>query len=141
MKCTASGGCNKEAGSSGRCENHPRGRIVPIKRTSMGHDKERSHIGKLFPGALTSVRTVLIDTLAAAVGQEHADAITNALDAYLEVEPADRLPAFLWLPPDPNVELDKIRKERDEAVARAEKAEAAVVPKKQKLRAPKGKSK
>jgi hypothetical protein len=81
------------------------------------------------------VRSNLVTALAAAVDHDHANVIVDALDMYLEVESQDRAPAFhLPAPPNLNVELDKVRKERDEAVARAEKAE-------EKLRAPRQKSK
>jgi hypothetical protein len=73
----------------------------------------------------TSVRDHLVESFALIVGWEHADTIVCALDAYLELEPADRVPAFFQLAPNPRAELDQALKERDEAIARAEKAEAA----------------
>jgi hypothetical protein len=72
---------------------------------------------------ILDVRSNLVGRLADALGDDHANAIVGALDAYLEADPGDRLPAFQLLPPNPNDELDKARKERDEAVARAEEAE------------------
>jgi hypothetical protein len=69
-----------------------------------------------------STREMLIDTLAAATNAKHAIAIVEALEAYL-AEPADRVAGLIVLPPDPSQELRVLRRERDEAVARAEKAE------------------
>lgn len=159
MKCSISH-CGEEVVPYGKqCKEHlPRRSIVPRITVKMGHDQERArkrmfpdgydkpdsnrpvaHNGLpfVFPVVVRDVRTHLLDSLAAAVGWDHAGVIVDALDMYLEVEPGDRLPAlqsYHRLSPKPNVELDKVRKERDEAIARAEKAE-------QKLRAPKKGSK
>jgi hypothetical protein len=114
--------CDKEAGMSGRCPRHSR--IAPRRTVNMGYDKHSiSTASRQFPGGLDSVRTNLVESLAEAVGDDCANAITDALDAYLETDPGDRLPAFQWLPPDHKVELDKAIKQRDEAVARANRAE------------------
>lgn len=128
--------CDREAiAPSDRCEKHVVRNLPPTKylgrAKSIRVSKDRKRV--IYPGPSNSpnnvvhvignVRFNLVYRLAHAVGDDHANAIVDALDAYLEAEPGNRLPAFQWLPPNPRAELDKARQERDEAVARAEKAE------------------
>ena len=120
-KTCSTEGCEREAGASGKCNRHSR--LTPRKVSRFAHDRYRSSIGRTFPGGLDSVRTHLVDTLAEAVGETHADAVADALDAYLATDPADRSAPFQWLPPNQAVERDRAIEQRDEAVARAEKAE------------------
>jgi hypothetical protein len=75
-------------------------------------------------------RNLLIESLAAAVGDDRAIDIMGALYTYLATDPTDRVPALQWCPPDHKVERDRAIKERDEAVARAEKAEQQLTKKK-----------
>lgn len=84
-------------------------------------------------------RNVLLESLAAAVGDAHANSIVDAFDTYLATDPTERTPALQWSPPNPHAELDKTIQERDEAVARAERAEQALA-KKTKKRAARPKS-
>ena len=131
--------CDNEAVRADRCAEHPRPTLPPskylgrAKASRIGKDRKRA----VYPGPSNSPNGVvhvigdrcnLIGRLADAVGNDHANAIVDALDAYLESEPADRLPAFQWLPPNPNAKLDEAIKQRDEAVARAEKAEQKLKP-------------
>lgn len=69
-----------------------------------------------------SPREMLIDTLAAATSVKHANEIVEALDSYL-ADPDDRAVGLVILAPDPGQEMHVLRRERDEALARAEKAE------------------
>ena len=64
-----------------------------------------------------------MEALAEALGETHADAVADALDAYLATDPADRSAPFQWLPPNQAVEKERAIEQRDEAVARAERAE------------------
>ena len=142
MKCSSDGGCDEEAvRSSDRCKKHtlrkpPTGKYLGRNRTvRTGKEKKRAVYPNNGHIHITGDRSTLVDRLADAVGNDHANAIADALDGYLETDSAYRLPAFPYIRPNPpNPELDKVRKERDEAVARAEKAE-------EKLRTPKRKSK
>ena len=92
-----------------------------------------------FPGGLNDPRNVLLESLAAAVGDAHANSIVDAFDTYLATDPTERTPALRWSAPNPHAELDKTIQERDEAVARAERAEQALA-KKTKKRAARPKS-
>jgi hypothetical protein len=122
MKCAD---CPEDTLPYGRfCEKHERN-IVPKRDAKFGNDRAKV-AGRKFPGGLQSVRTLLVESLASVIGDTHADNIVNALDDYLEVDPAERVPAFRFLPPNPQTELDKSLKERDDAIARAEKAERAL---------------
>jgi hypothetical protein len=74
---------------------------------------------------LHTVRGNLVESLAAAIGYDSADAVVDALDAYL-AEPDRGAPfqySLEYLKSNPRAELDKTIQERDKAVARAEKAE------------------
>jgi hypothetical protein len=114
--------CDKEAVRAGRCAEHPPRSIVPQKNVRLGHDRPSHVLGRMFPGGLRSVRTVLVESLAVAVGDICANAITDALDAYLDADPADRLPTFQCLPSNPGIELEKAIKERDEAIKQRDEA-------------------
>lgn len=123
--------CDQEAVADGRCRKH---RLVPPRTARFGYDRDRlTGTARIFPGGLDSVRTRLVESLAAAVGDDRANDIADALDAYLATDPADRLPPFQWTPPNHEAELDEAIKQRDEAIARAEKAE------RQMKKRPKGK--
>jgi hypothetical protein len=116
--------CGKTVAAHGRCRGHQPG----FRKTArFGHDRERVKWRARFPGGLDSPRTRLVDALAAALGDDCASAVADALDAYLETDPADRRPAFQWNPPDYKSELDRAIRQRDEAVARAERAEGELV--------------
>ena len=109
--------CNQEAGMSGKCSRHAR--IVPKRTARFGWDREPLQRPR-FPGGLDSVRTHLVETLAESVGDDHANAVVDALDAYLAVDPADRVAPFQWFPPNHAAEKKEAIEQRDEAVARAE---------------------
>ena len=105
----------------------PLSRILYRRTVTYGEDRDRVRLGRTFPGGpCYGPRAHLVESLAAVVGDDHADAIADALDAYLATDPADRVPTFQWSPSD---HLGKAIKERDEAVARAEKAERALATK------------
>ena len=114
-------GCEREAGVSGKCSQ--RARLTPRVISRFGWDTSRISAGRTFPGGLDSVRTNLVEALAEALGETHADAVADALDAYLATDPADRSAPFQWLPPNQAVEKERAIEQRDEAVARAERAE------------------
>jgi hypothetical protein len=75
-------------------------------------------------------RECLIAAFAAEPGEGRACAIVDALDEYLEDDGGRAsVPNLGLMKVNPRTEIDKVKKERDEAIARAEKAE-------QSLRAP-----
>ena len=124
--------CDKEAvRANGQCTKHPPRSIVPRRTHRMGWEQERSRSRVPFPGFGRDVHTQLVESLATAVGNyTNASAVVDALDAYL-ADP-DRVPplqySLEYLKSNPRAELDKALKERDEAVARAEKAEQKLKP-------------
>lgn len=109
--------CDREAAVNGRCGRH---RLVPRPTARYGYDKER--VPKpAFPGGLDSPRNYLVDLLAIAVGEaDLAEAIVTALDAYLEEGPS--VQPFPNFTPNYKTELDRVRAERDAAIACAEQA-------------------
>ena len=54
----------------------------------------------LFGSSFDDPRTTLVESLAAAVGSDHANTVVDALDAYLATDPAKRGPALQWSPPN-----------------------------------------
>jgi hypothetical protein len=99
-------------------------RAVSKKSIKYGGDAREKVQRVPFPGGpCYGPRDHLVEALAAAVGDEHAASIVDALGYFLQADPADQVPAIQWQPQNPYVELDKTIKERDEAVARAERAE------------------
>ena len=134
MKCSVKVCDNEAAVPLDLCNKHrpypPSKYLGRAKASRIGKDRKRA----VYPGPSNSPNGVvhvigdrcnLIGRLADAVGNDHANAIADALDGYLETDSAYRLPAFPYIRPNPpNPELDKVRKERDEAVARAEEAES-----------------
>ena len=109
-------------------------RSVTRKSRSYGGESREKVQRVLFPGLVGSddPRNLLVDLLAVAVGEDHANAIVDALDVYLATDPADREPRLQWQPPNPRAERDAAIRERDEAVARAERAEREMVKGKKK---------
>ena len=138
MKCSVKGCDNEAAVPLDLCNKHrpypPSKYLGRAKASRIGKDRKRAvyHGPSNSPNGIVhviiDVRCNLLGRLEDAVGNDHANAIVDALDAYLESEPADRLPAFQWLPPNPNAKLDEAINQRDEAVARAEKAEQKLKP-------------
>jgi hypothetical protein len=129
-KCAA--GCGRSVAETGaRCRFHDLRRLT--KKTIKYGGESREMVQRVpFGSSFDDPRTTLVESLAAAVGSDHALAVVDALDAYLATDPAERGPALQWSPPNAYVELDKTIRERDEAVARAEKAERALAEKKKK---------
>lgn len=68
-------------------------------------------------------RESLISALAAATTREHGEAIVDALDAYMAEPIHDRTLGLSFVKPSPQAEIDRLRKELEEALARAERAE------------------
>ena len=134
MKCSVMGCDNEAIVPLGLCNDHkpppPSKYLGRAKASRIVKDRKRA----VYPGPSNSspngvvhviidVRCNLLGRLEDAVGNDHANAIVDALDAYLEVEMGDRSPSFLWLKPNPKAELNKLKAERDEAVAYAKKVE------------------
>ena len=95
----------------------------------MADDQEKSTVSLTGPD---DPRDLFVEALAAAVGDDRAAVIVDALDAYLATDPADRTPALQWQPPDHRAERNEAIKQRDEAIARAERAEQKLVKGKKK---------
>ena len=91
-------GCENEAGVSGRCGRHPRS---PRRTSRFGWDRGRILTGRTFPGGLDSVRTNLVESLAEALGEIHANAVVDALDTYLAEDPTDRTAPLAVAPTGP----------------------------------------
>jgi hypothetical protein len=90
--------------------------------------------------AICAPRETLIAALSAATTVEHARSIVDALDMYLEDgDGRAPVPFEIRKSVDPNIEIEKLKKERDEAIARAEKAEKSLRPPKPTARRAKGK--
>jgi len=85
-----------------------------------------------FGYSLDTPRDHLIAALTVGSTESQARVIVDALDAYLEADSADRRPTFQWSPPNHEAELIR---QRDEAVARAEKAEQELAEKKRRPKA------
>jgi hypothetical protein len=100
-------------------------RSVTRKSVKYGYDYgfDRISITTFPDGPYHDPRSSLIEALAVVMGDAFAGEVVDALDVYLQTDPADRAPALHWSPPDHTSELRKAIKQRDEAVARAEKAE------------------
>jgi hypothetical protein len=111
-------------------------RAVTRKSIKFGGESREKSMRVSFGTDFDDPRTTLIEALAAAVGSDHAHTVADALDAYLATDSANRVPAFQWSPPNVHVELNKTIQERDEAVARAERAELALAKKKKKTARP-----
>ena len=77
-------------------------------------------------------RGALVEALALAVGEAHAVSVVDALDVYLEEDPTDRQPAFQYVRPS----VDSAIRERDEALARAARAEGELAAIKRKAERP-----
>jgi hypothetical protein len=133
-KCAA--GCGRSvAETGGRCNRHDLKRLT--KKTIKYGGESREKIMRVpFGTNFDDPRTTLVEALAAVVGSDHANTVIDALDEYLSTDRVDRVPAFQWSPPNVHVELNKTIQERDEAVARAERAELALAKKKKKTARP-----
>jgi len=85
--------------------------------------------GVLFGGTKLdeTPRERLITALSVSMTTEQASDFADALDAYLEEGPGNSVLTLPNLTPNYSKERDTLRRERDEALARAEKAKQALL--------------
>jgi hypothetical protein len=109
------GTCLKTAIDGGRCGRHHR---FAYKSSVKYGGESRQAVQRVpFGHDIADPREALIDALEG----DDAVAVVDALDAYLDdPDPVHRSPGLQW---SPNAELVRAIRERDEALARAEKAE------------------
>jgi hypothetical protein len=109
------GACLKTAIEGGRCGRHHR--FVYKSCVKFGGESREKVQRVPFGTDVGDPRETLIEALEG----DDALAVVDAIDAYLEeTDPSNRSPGLQW---SPNAEFVRAIRERDEALARAEKAE------------------